>query len=112
MTAPLQLRDSDWLELQRVLRQTLPQSQVWAFGSRTRGQCKPYSDLDIAIVNALPLSLAEMAVITDAFEQSDLSIRVDVVDWAAISPAFQALILQDKIVLQRPQNMREQLHNQ
>ena len=103
MNTCLQLRDSDWVELQRVLHEILPElpsAEVWAFGSRARKDAKPYSDLDIAIVAKKPLSLAEMARITDAFEQSDLSIRVDVLDWAAANPRFQAAIGKDRVLLQ------------
>lgn len=41
-----------------------------------------------------------MAAITDAFETSNLSIRVDVVDWAATSEAFRRIIERDRVVVQ------------
>ncbi len=37
---------------------------------------------------------------TDAFDTSDLTIRVDVVDWAATSETFRKIITQDKVVVQ------------
>jgi hypothetical protein len=46
------------------------------------------------------MSLAQMADIQTAFEESDLPIRVDVVDWASCSEAFRAIIAHDNIVVQ------------
>jgi type I restriction enzyme S subunit len=73
---------------------------VWAFGSRAKRNAKPYSDLDLALITPQPLSLDQLATITDAFATSDLPIRVDLVDWASISRAFRKLIAQDKVVVQ------------
>ena len=81
----IQLSASDWQEVQRVLLQEIPNTEVWAFGSRARRTAKPYSDLDLAIVQEHPLSLEALANLHHAFDSSDLTIRVDVVDWAAIS---------------------------
>jgi predicted nucleotidyltransferase len=67
---------------------------------RARHTAKPYSDLDLAVLSDLPMSLAQMADIQTAFEESDLPIRVDVVDWASCSETFRAIIAHDKIVVQ------------
>ena len=74
--------------------------EVWAFGSRARGHAKPYSDLDLAVITATPLSLAQLANLTHAFESSDMTIRVDVVDWSTISEAFRRIVSSDKVVIQ------------
>ena len=73
---------------------------MWAFGSRAKRNAKPYSDLDLALITRQPLSLDQLASITDAFATSDLPIRVDLVDWASTSEAFRKLIEQDKVVVQ------------
>ncbi len=73
---------------------------VWAFGSRVKGNVKKYSDLDLAIMTQQPLSFSKMAILKEAFDESDLPIRVDVVDWAETSEAFQKIIEMDKIVIQ------------
>lgn len=78
--------------------------EVWAFGSRARGTAKPYSDLDLALISRAPLSLQRLADITSAFEESDLTIRVDVVDWATCSPSFRDVIVKDKVVVQSGSN--------
>lgn len=73
---------------------------VWAFGSRVKGTAKKYSDLDLAIMTSQPLSFSKMAEIKEAFDESNLSIRVDIVDWAATSDLFQQIIEQQKCVIQ------------
>jgi len=83
-----------------ILHAQVPSLMVWAFGSRVTGKAKPYSDLDIAIAGAEPLPLATLAALADAFSESDLPWRVDVVDWSTTSPSFQAIIARDRAVLQ------------
>ena len=36
--------------VQQILQQHIPHYPVWAFGSRTKGTAKPYSDLDLAVI--------------------------------------------------------------
>jgi len=99
--ADIELDPRDWADVLRLLRAQVPNMEVWAFGSRVRHTAKPYSDLDLALISPKPLSLAQMAAITDAFATSDLPIRVDVVDWASASAAFRQAIEQCKVVVQR-----------
>lgn len=98
---PLDLTQRDWCEVKRILTQYVPDSTVWAFGSRVTGTAKPFSDLDLAVITEQPLSLERMASIKDAFDDSDLPIRVDVVDWAATSASFQEIIRRNYVVIQR-----------
>lgn len=80
----------------------VPQLPVWAFGSRATGKAKPYSDLDLAIISPEPMSLAQVAALAEAFSDSSLPWKVDIVDWASTSPAFRRIIERDKVVLQEP----------
>jgi type I restriction enzyme S subunit len=70
-----------------------------AFGSRARGTAKPYSDLDLAIVSDTAIPIGLMAALTDAFSESDLRFKVDVVDWATTSSEFRKIIERDAVVL-------------
>ncbi len=97
---PIDITLRDWVDVLRILSEQAPGVEVWAFGSRARRTAKPYSDLDLALITRQPLSLEQLAAITDAFATSDLPIRVDVVDWAATSDAFRKIIERDKVVLQ------------
>ena len=63
---------------------------TYGFSDRARrGRAKKYSDLDLAVMGEQPLSFTTMASLTDAFSDSDLPYRVDILDWAATSPTFQ-----------------------
>ena len=101
MQPPIELDAASWQVVRRVLRAQVPTHDVWAFGSRARYTAKTYSDLDLAIISEEPMSLALMADVQSAFEESDLPIRVDVVDWAGCSEAFRAIIANGKVVVQQ-----------
>ncbi|MBC8017222.1 MAG: nucleotidyltransferase domain-containing protein [Verrucomicrobia bacterium] len=98
---PITLNPRDWSEVQLILKRFVPEYTVWAFGSRATGTAKPYSDLDLAILTDQPLSIERMATIKDAFDESDLPIRVDVVDWAVTSASFREIIKQNYVVVQQ-----------
>jgi type I restriction enzyme S subunit len=89
-----------------ILRRHVPRHPVWAFGSRATGTAKPYSDLDLAIITDQPLPLASQAALAEAFSESDLPWRVDVVDWSTTSESFRKIIARDKVVLQPPGAVR------
>jgi len=105
----LDLNPQDWDEVCQILKTHVPEYAVWAFGSRVTGKAKPYSDLDLAIITDQPLSLAAMAVIKEAFDDSNLPIRVDVVDWASTDKVFQNIIRENKIVVQEVTNQNNNL---
>lgn len=86
--------------VQRILQTHVPQHEVWAFGSRVNGAAKPYSDLDLVIITQQPLPLDVLGALQDAFAESDLPWRVDVVDWACTSESFRDIIQQNKLVIQ------------
>jgi predicted nucleotidyltransferase len=83
-----------------LLAQVLPASaQVWVFGSRATGRARRYSDLDLLIDAGRPLSRDEAALLREAFEESDLPYRVDIVDWHAIGDRFRSLIAEQRLEL-------------
>ena len=94
------MTDSEWMIVQDILRRHLPHYSVWAFGSRVRHTHKPYSDLDLAVISDHPVDLSTLAELRDAFSESDLPWKVDVVDWASASDSFQQLIEACKVPLQ------------
>ena len=97
----IDLNPHDWNEVCNVLKNYVPEYPVWAFGSRVKWKAKPYSDLDLTIITEQPLSLTKMATLKEAFDESNLSIRVDVVDWATTSESFRNIIEQYKVVIQK-----------
>ena len=105
MDLPIAVAPQEWDIVLSILKAIVPHRTVWAFGSRARFAAKPYSDLDLAVVDVAPLNLDETARLHEAFTQSDLPYKVDVVDWAATSPKFQALITRHHVVV-RPADPR------
>ena len=95
-------------ELQQVaaiLRAQVPEYAVWSFGSRVHGRnLKPHSDLDLAVLTDQPLSPARVMDLQQAFADSHLPFRVDIVDWAAISAEFREVIRDTHIELQAGAN--------
>jgi predicted nucleotidyltransferase len=78
--------------VKQILQKYVPQHDVWAFGSRVKNTAKPYSDLDLAVITDHPLSLTVQAKLAEAFTESDLPFRVDIVDWATTSDSFRRII--------------------
>nr|WP_194301130.1 nucleotidyltransferase domain-containing protein [Acetobacter lambici] len=76
----------------RILNEIVPDREVRAFGSRVTGKAKPFSDLDLAVMGDEPLSLETRARLEDAFSESELPWKVDVLDWALIDVEFQNII--------------------
>ena len=74
--------------------------EVRVFGSRIKQTAKEWSDLDIAVVAVSKLEQDILYGLREAFEESDLPIRVDVLDWHAISPEFRAVINEGYEVIQ------------
>ena len=66
--------------------------EVRGFGSRIKVSCKLYSDLDMAIVDQERFEQGLMFAMREKFQESELTFRVDLLDWHALSPEFQAVI--------------------
>jgi predicted nucleotidyltransferase len=69
------------------------------FGSRAHGRPRPYSDLDLAIDAGRHLSLTETAALAEAFSESDLPWKVDLLDLQLVGPAFRHVVEQVSIPL-------------
>ncbi len=78
--------------VKEILTRHVPEYEVWVFGSRVGGRVKPHSDLDLAIITSSPLELVRLGELRDAFAESDLPIRVDVVDWFSATDEFKDVI--------------------
>jgi predicted nucleotidyltransferase len=86
--------------VKEILRTYLPECEVWAFGSRLTGQAKSYSDLDLAIIGKNKLPAQTMIKLKEAFEESILPFRVDILDWHKLSGSFKKIIQQKYAVIQ------------
>ena len=96
--------DAHDLETVRIILQAyVPGYEVRAFGSRVHGRTiKKFSDLDIAVISETSLDTLRMAELKDAFAESDLPFKVDIVDWAVTGEQFRAIIEKEYLVIQRP----------
>ncbi|MGG6429700.1 nucleotidyltransferase family protein [Acetobacter ghanensis] len=92
MTGQIDITPEEQAIVLRILNEIVPDREVRAFGSRVTGKAKPFSDLDLAIMGDEPLSLETRARLEDAFSESELPWKVDVLDWALIDVAFQNII--------------------
>ena len=95
----LHLEPRDAAIVLEVLQCIIPERAVWAFGSRVSGRhLKRFSDLDLAIEGKL--SWDERAGLSEAFDDSLLPIKVDVLELAMTDPAFVARIQPDFVPVQ------------
>ena len=96
----IDLQEKDLLIVQQIVDTYLPDRSVYVFGSRATGRARRCSDLDLAVDGA-PLTLREEAVLDYAFEESDLSITVDVINLSQATGVFRKRIDQELTPLPR-----------
>jgi uncharacterized protein len=98
----LQLPERYLEMVKALLRRHLPQAEVWAYGSRVTGGGHEASDLDLVVRNSEALSLETpgLAAVKEAFVESDLPIRVDIMDWARLPESFHREIERAHAVVQ------------
>ena len=98
LNATLHLAPAHMALVQTILANHLPKARVLAFGSRAAGTPRKYSDLDLAIIQPEPLSLHTISRLKIAFEDSDLPICVDLIDWNQADIEFKAMVSKQGMV--------------
>lgn len=86
-------------EVATLLQRYLPDTEVWAYGSRAKFTAKPHSDLDMVAFAAKEQSQA-VADLREAFEEGYLPFRVDLFVWDEIPEEFHRNIEKERVVLQ------------
>ncbi len=81
-----------------LIAKHLPNTEVWPYGSRVRGTSTPKSDLDLVAL-AEPDSVAAVAELREAFEESFLPFRVDLWVWKEIPASFRQQVAMRHAVL-------------
>jgi predicted nucleotidyltransferase len=71
---------------------------VFIFGSRATKTHVQYNDIDIGI-EGNPLSAKTKIELQEAFEESDLPFRVDIVDFSTVNDKFKQVAKQTTITL-------------
>lgn len=90
----LDLNPKQWSIVCALLQKSLPHYEAWAFGSRVNGRARKYSDLDLAVSHTEPMPFNKLCELNRAFEESDLDICVDIIDWTQTSAEFQRSVEQ------------------
>jgi predicted nucleotidyltransferase len=89
--------------VKQILRAHLPERRIAAFGSRVQGTARQFSDLDLLVLGDEPVASEVLSELRYAFAESDLSISVDVVEWATLSPSFRRVIERTPVaIVQEP----------
>jgi len=81
-----------------LLNKHLPNTRVWAFGSRVKWTTRSNSDLDL-VAFATPQQAAQVSALKEAFEESCLPFRVDLLVWDKLPESFQRNIREEYVVL-------------
>ena len=88
----LDLKPHELEMVRNILNRFVPEAEIIVFGSRVHGTAKPWSDLDLAIKAKSALDWKLLEEIKEAFQESELPFRVDVLDWNEITGAFRRAI--------------------
>ena len=82
-----------------LLKRYLPDTEIWAYGSRINFTAKPHSDLDLVTFSSPDQSL-KVADLKEAFEESDIPFRIDLFVWDELPEPFHKNIQSEHIVMQ------------
>ena len=86
-------------QVKHILRSYLPNARVCVFGSRATGRARPFSDLDLLVLQPAALDWQTRVNLVDAFEASELPFRVDVVESAHLAPGMRQRVMAEAIEL-------------
>ena len=89
--------------IKRILAEYVGDCEVRAFGSTGNGTAKEFSDLDLANVGKSKIKRRVKMLLREAFEESDLPFRDDIIDYNTVSEAFRAIIEEKYEVIQDKQ---------
>ncbi|MEZ4743657.1 MAG: nucleotidyltransferase domain-containing protein [Bdellovibrionota bacterium] len=71
-------------------------AEVWIFGSRARGDYKKFSDIDILYELKQEQQTGFISLIKENLEESDLPIKVDLVDLKNLAKAYAVNVHKEK----------------
>jgi type I restriction enzyme S subunit len=84
--------------IKSLLMRHIPGVSVWAYGSRVKWTSRPDSDLDLIAFSA-PEQRGKISALKEAFEESSLPFRVDLLVWDEVPEDFRQNILGSYLVL-------------
>ena len=80
----------------------IPEAIVWVFGSRVKGGHRPASDLDLAIICDKETAKNALPKLNEVFIESDLTFKVQLLDFNRLPENMQANIIKKYVVLYQP----------
>ena len=98
----IKLKSTYLKELKRILHANVPHAEVWAYGSRVRGDCHEGSDLDLVVHHPKNSNahLSALANLKEAFINSTIPILIDVLGWSSLPQSMQDEISKAYVVIQ------------
>ncbi len=104
MTDRLHLEPKHRAILEALLREHLPDVEVWAYGSRVNGRSHDGSDLDLVLrgprLEEIPIE--RLVDFEEAVRESSIPFLVEARDWARVPERFHREIEQNQVVHLRP----------
>jgi type I restriction enzyme S subunit len=97
---PIDILPRDLEIVRAIVRKFVPGIEVRAFGSRTLGNARRHSDLDLVVMTERPLGVFVLAGMNAAFSDSSLPFTVDVLDWASLETSFRDRIRGGSVIIQ------------
>ena len=104
ITASIDISAEQHRILLDLIHQLLPNTSIWAFGSRVKWTTRSNSDLDL-VAFATPQQAPQVSALKEAFEESNLPFRVDLLVWDKLPENFQRNIQEEYVVLVEGNNM-------
>ena len=101
MTDRLDLPSRYRKAVEALLREHVPDAEVWAYGSRVNGMSHPGSDLDLVLRSPTLEQLGDgYHDLVEAFQESNIPILIQAHDWARLPESFHREIERDYVVVQ------------
>ena len=101
MSERLHLAERHRVKIEALIREHLPDVEVWAYGSRVNGRSHDGSDLDLILrgANLKEIPAGRLADFIEALRESTLPFLVDVRDWMRVPDRFRREIKRAHLVL-------------
>lgn len=95
------LEDKHLSQLETLLFTPLKEAgfKIWIFGSRARGDHRPYSDIDLLIERSSEVKNFSRLIsqLKEAIEESSLPYKVDLVDIKDLAESYKEKVLRERI---------------
>ena len=103
MADRLDLQPKHRKALEALLREHLPDVEVWAYGSRVNGKSHVGSDLDLVLrgPGLQEIPIGQMGGFEKAVRESSIPFLVEARDWARLPTRFHGEIEREHVVVHR-----------